>query len=231
LIDASSFASRHNAFWAEHTPTFEHFVRRLNLEYCERWAAPLPKPDEQIRSAFVAELAFSYFCLRVLGVPESEIISPATSATKKRLLPLLDDPKALEGELSKVEQAQVFALANSLWSFFLPRKTDIITRPLFRGCGFVDTSEGDILDSTCLFEIKAVDRPFRSVDVRQLITYCALNHLSGQFELEDVGVFNPRMGIYFKFPIEEMSREVSGRSSQELFDSIVSALSSGDISR
>lgn len=230
MIDASSFALYHNAFWADHTPTSEHFVRRLNLEYAERWNAPLEKPDEQIRAAFVAELAFSLFCTRVSGAANKNRES-ALSDARKRLRPLLDDPESLEEQLSEAEEEQVSGLEKTLWSFSASRKTHTVTRPLFHGCGYIDTSEGDILSGACLFEVKAVDRPFRSADVRQLVTYCALNHSSRQFELESIGVFNPRRGIYFEMSIDEVSREISGRSGQELFDSIIHAISSGDISR
>lgn len=231
MIDASSFAAHHNAFWADQTPTSEHFVRRLNLEYADRWAVPLDKPGEQIRAAFVAEVAFSRFCAKVSGTPEHEIMEPALKEARKHLRPLLADPATLEEQLSGTEEKQMLGLETNLQSFFGSRRTDTVTRPLFCGCGYIDTSEGDILSGPCLFEVKAVDRPFRSVDIRQLVTYCALNHLSDQFELESIGVFNPRRGIYFETPIDAVSREISGQSSQQLFDSIIHAISSGEISR
>lgn len=231
MIDASSFAAHHNAFWASQTPTSEHFVRRLNLEYAERWTVPLDKPREQIRAAFVAELAFSRFCAKVAGTPEHEIMDPALKEARKHLWSLVADPATLEEKLSETEEMQMLGLEINLDSFFSSRGTYTVTRPLFRGCGYIDTSEGDILSGSCLFEVKAVDRPFRSIDIRQLVTYCALNHLSAQFELESMGVFNPRRGVYFETTIDKVSREISGQPSQELFDSIIHAISSGEISR
>jgi hypothetical protein len=231
VIDASRFAAYHNAFWADHTPTSEHFVRRLNLEYADRWSPPIEKPEEQIRAAFVSEFAFSRFCGLADGVDAVQLDSTALAETKKRLLPLMDDPMTLDAPFTTAEKGQVQKLENSLTGFFKQRRVELRTRPLFKGCGYIDASEGDVISGTCLFEIKAVDRPFRSVDVRQLVTYCSLNHASGQFELDSMGVFNPRRGLWFAMSLDELCREISGQSAQELFDGVVHGVSSGDISR
>jgi hypothetical protein len=231
LIDASTFAVQHNAFWASYTPTSEHFVRRVNLEYADRWSPPLDKPNEPIRAAFVAELAFARMCARIAGMDEHKIKDVALQETKKHLVFLLENPQTLDREITPIEEAQVATIERNLSSFFEGRKAPMVTRPLFSGCGYIDTSEGDVISETCLFEIKAVDRPFRSADLRQVMTYCALNHLSRQFDLQRVGIFNPRRGLYFEASIETVSHEISGLSGQELFDTIIHAISSGDISR
>lgn len=231
MIDAASFATYHNAFWAEYTPTSEHFLRRLNLEYVKRWSLPLGKPKEPIRAAFVAELAFSRFCAGIDGVPKGEIDKLALAETGKRLRPLLEDPATLEGPLTSVEEKQISELEGTLRSFFTWRATCSVARPLFRGCGYIDTSEGDVLRESCLFEVKTVDRAFRSIDIRQLTTYCALNHASRQYKIDSIGVFNPRRGLYFEYLINDVPREISGRSAQELFDDIVHVISSSGISR
>jgi len=231
LIDASTFAAHHNAFWASYTPTSEHFVRRINLEYADRWTPPLDKPDGPIRAAYVAELAFAGMCARFDGLPKGKVKELVLEEAKNRLRPLLEDPLTLDQEITPIEQNQISGLEESLTSFFLHRKLPTTTRPLFSGCGYIDTSEGDIMSGKCLFEIKSVDRPFRSVDIRQLVTYCALNQISGDFELETIGVFNPRRGLYFEMSVEDVAHEASGLPAQELFDMIIHAVSSGDISR
>lgn len=231
MIDASGFAAHHNAFWSDRTPTSEHFVRRLNLEHAERWAPPLRKPDSQIRAAFVAELAFVRFCYATQGVPKDMRQAKALTETRQRLIPLMHDPRSLDGPLSDDENLQVNAIEVRLGGFFGSRNLKLHTKPVFRGCGFVDSSEGDVISGTTLFEVKAVDRPFRSVDVRQLLTYCVLNYAAGQFDISAVGVFNPRRGLLFEMDIDRVCREMAGTSKLELFDSIVHVLSSGEISR
>ncbi|WP_024896904.1 MULTISPECIES: hypothetical protein [Brucella] len=231
MIDASRFANLHNAFWAENTPTSEHFVRRLNLEHTDRWSPPIEKPKDTIRAAFVAEVAFAKFCIPVGSIASADVEESALVEARRRLIPLTDSPKDLDTPLSLSEEGQVGRLEGSLRGFFKRSSTETILRPVFRGCGYVDASEGDIVSGSTLFEVKAVDRSFRSVDIRQLITYCALNHASQQFDLRDIGLFNPRRGVSFEMAIDDVCREISGRSKQDLLGEIVSCLSSGDISR
>lgn len=231
MIDASSFANLHNAFWAEHTPTLEHFVRRLNLEYTERWSPPIEKPEKPIRAAFVSEFAFALFCGKTDGIAPSKLSKLAIAETKKRLLPLIDNKASLDMRFTKAEQDQIRRLEAGLTNFFNSRKTTLHTRPLFKGCGYIDASEADVISDDCLFEIKTVDRQFRGTDIRQLATYYALNHASKQHKLSSIGIFNPRRSLWFQMNFDEVSREISGRSAQELCDSIVLGISSGEISR
>lgn len=108
---------------------------------------------------------------------------------------------------------------------------DVVPEPVFAGCGFIDTCRGDVLVETTLFEVKAGDRLFRSVDVRQLVTYAALNLASRQHEIRQVGLFNPRVGIRATVDIDELCFEVSGKDAITLLTEIVVAISSGETSR
>jgi len=107
----------------------------------------------------------------------------------------------------------------------------IVPEPKFPGCGIVDTCTGDVLVATTLFEIKAGDRFFLSIDVRQLMTYATLNHISKTFEISRVGLFNPRVGIRTEIDLDELCFEISGKRSVELLTEIALAISSGEMSR
>lgn len=231
MIDASTFATHHNSFWSDLAPTAEHFVRKINLEHAERWELPLDKPSSKFRAAYVAELAFSRFCAAVQNVPEGDVNAVVLDETRRRLLPLMDAPSTLDDPLSKDELTQFKALQQRLSGYFRHRGVETAVRPVFRGCGHVDASEGDVISGGTLFEIKTVERPFRSVDVRQLLTYCALNRASGQYDLERIGIYNPRRGLEFEMDIDRACREMAGISGRELFESVIYAISSGEISR
>lgn len=231
MIDASGFATHHISFWSDCAPTLEHFVRRLNLDYVERSEPPLFKPSSRFRAAFVAEVAFSRLCLATQGISKETLQGKAVSEGRLRLTPLLNDPTVLDKPLSKDERLQVGLIEGRLAGFFKSRMDRLSVRPVFRGCGFIDASEGDAICGKTLYEVKAVDRSFRSVDVRQLITYCALNHASRQYDILKVGLYNPRRGVFFEMDIDRVCREMAGISRQELFDGITHVLSSGDISR
>ena len=70
----------------------------------------------------------------------------------------------------------------------------------------------------------------RSIDLRQLLTYAALNKSSGGFELNRIGLFNPRRGIFAEFSLDEVCLGVSGTTAEILLSEIIVTISSGDMS-
>src|SRR6266404_7727905 len=90
------------------------------------------------------------------------------------------------------------------------RNPAMIVSPLFPGCGFVDESEGDLLVGNTLYEIKSADRNFRLVDFRQILVYLALNTSARTYDIHNVGLINPRTGVYFEIKVDEFARSLSG---------------------
>ena len=85
--------------------------------------------------------------------------------------------------------------------------------------------KADVLFGETLYDIKAGDRDFRLVDVRQLITYCALNHAVSNYTINKVGVVNPRLGVFFNVGVDELVEGMTGTSAVELFEEITTFLS------
>ena len=104
-------------------------------------------------------------------------------------------------------------------------------RPIFTGCGYVNASEGDVIFGETIYEIKTVDRQFRGSDIRQTITYAALNFAMGNFDIGYVGLFNPRRGQFCEFELDYVCGEISGVPTQALLATVIQAISSGEISR
>jgi hypothetical protein len=234
MIDASTFAISFNAFWHANTPTCEHFVRRVNLDGLDRFYPPMSTVTRTKRRAVIAEFAFSLFAERrriplVAGAAEFQR-EVAWSETVRRLAPYSGQGLDIETRLNDEEDREVAVIADRLERFFNSSRQAIL-RPIFAGCGYVDASEGDVIFGSTLYEVKTVERPVRSSDIRQTITYAALNAASKQFDLRNVGLFNPRRGQYCDIEIEYVCSEISGRPAQELLAIIIQALSSGEISR
>jgi hypothetical protein len=237
VIDASTFALSFNAFWHAYTPTCEHFVRRLNLGGMDRYFAPMQQIAGTKRRALIAEYAFSLFVERrksasLTEFDEGDRARQAWAEAVRRLAPYSAQGLDIETSLDDAENIEVAEIANRLNRVFDHSKS-VVLRPMFPGCGYVDESEGDVIFGSSLFEIKTVDRPVRSSDIRQTITYAALNAASAskEFELQGIGLFNPRRGQMCDFEIDHVCSEISGRSAQELFEVIIEALSGGGISR
>jgi hypothetical protein len=238
MIDASQFSTTYNAFWNQVAPAMEHFVRNMNRQRLRRAYPPLP-PSLAANRGVVAEYAFALFAERAqdadTGVARraAEIRTAAWDATLLRLKPILKNLIVTPSELNQTELEEVVQLTDRLCGIFLApdRQGRLKVRPVFNGCGYVDASEADFICEGALYEVKTVERLFRGIDIRQVITYAALNFASSQHEITRLGLFNPRTGHIVQMGIDEVSIEIAGKGSQELFSEIIQAISSGDISR
>ena len=130
------------------------------------------------------------------------------------------------------ERQEIGILYHRLVTFFRrDQYRPLLFSPSFSGCGFIENSIGDVIAGITLFEIKAAGRFFRSVDLRQLLVYSALNKMCSKFEFRNIGVYNPRLGICFEISLAEICFEVSGKGADELLTDIVEAASSSGVSR
>jgi hypothetical protein len=197
-----------------------------------RFEPPMAPSETHKRRALIAELAFSLF-VESIAQPQGEIgiENRAWAATELRLAPYVKQGLNLNREFSSDERREIDEVARSLSKFFEVPKHTVIARPVFKGCGFVDASEGDVIRDKTIFEIKTVERPFRSSDIRQAIAYAALNFSSEQFQIQKIGLFNPRRGLYCDIDIDEVCAEISGRDSHDLLALIVQSMSSEGMSR
>lgn len=238
LTSAVAFARDHASTWRALTPTADIFVRRLNADLYERECPPLKSNVEPDRRALVNEIAFRLFSMAVAdkwsgrSVPEAAI-KRATNDVQQANEQFYAADAAQTMAPSRTETQEVLELLERLRVFFTlaSRHQQIELTPRFVGCGILDTSAGDIYFPTTLFEVKAGDRSFRSVDIRQLLVYAALNKAAGSRELTHIGLFNPRTGISFVAGLDDLCLDISGRPSSDLLTEIIRIVSSGDISR
>lgn len=236
MIDATTFAHSYNAFWQENTPMCEHFVRRLNFEELDRFEPPMADTNTRDR-AYIAEFSFSLFVEAMSDKLQDEkrskesVYQLAKENTDQRMKPYVRQGLILLTEFDDAQRREVEGITGRLLRFFSQCEAPIILRPSFPGCGYIDESEGDVICGQTLYEVKTVDRRFRSVDLRQVITYAALNFVSGQFSVESIGIFNPRRGLFFENTLDNVCAEISGRPAADLLAEVVETISSGSISR
>ncbi len=236
MIDALTFAHSYNAFWHTHAPTCEHFVRRLNIAEVRNFENPMNDSNTSNR-ALIAEYGFSVFCERVGDEArkrkrsEAQLNRSAWRIAKARMGQYVGRGLVLREGLAKEEEEEAQEISIRLGKFFRKELDCVVLRPKFAGCGFVDNSEGDVLVKETIFEIKSVDRRFRSSDIRQLIVYSALNLSSNQFGVSRMGIVNPRRGEVWEGELEEVCEEVAGVSAQDLLGAIIHVMASGEISR
>jgi hypothetical protein len=117
---------------------------------------------------------------------------------------------------------EAIELAIRLEDFFAaePSADTILIQPPFKGCGIIDSCYGDVLQGDHLFELKMVDRNLRSIDLRQVLVYCALNHNSQQYLIKTVSVLNPRRALEYRFDLNELVLQIANKTPAELFHQI-----------
>jgi hypothetical protein len=187
------------------------------------------------RRGLINEIAFNVYSAQLKNV-EGERLALFAEAFKlaqlklSKLRPLAQDEYTAP---TNDERADCYAQIHRMTSFFrrVSQGSEMEISPTFPGAGIIDTCQGDIFFGTTLYEIKAGQRNFRATDIKQLLTYAALNKLTDLRSIRRLGIFNPRMGISYEAPIDEICLEVSGCQSEELLAEIVKAASSGELSR
>ena len=100
--------------------------------------------------------------------------------------------------------------------------SQLVLRPKFLGCGVMSSVEGDLIADGCLFEIKAGDRSFRLVDLRQLLVYSALAYGGNALTFDRIGLFNPRTGLLWTRELDEVCKAISGLRSTDVFNLLLS---------
>lgn len=233
MISDRKFSNSYSSIWNQLLPTADSFVRRINL-VSERFCLPIDSDlsVDRDKRAVINELGFRLFKERANGskVSSDEIIEleKIVRSYIERLAPNIKKISAL----SKTNLDESEKLADALSSFFY--KVDLSTLviwPLFRGCGQLDACKGDIIHGNKLIEIKAGDRHFKIIDIRQIITYLALNFNSGQYHLTHIALVNPRTGLEFECSIDTLIESSSGSKPVDIFSDIIDFISTEIVSR
>jgi len=237
LISETTFSQGYSSTWKLLAPATDLFVRKVNSMLREREFAPLVSTVAPERRGFVNETAFEFFRIRRVMFnairPRAELMSMAAEAAKTTIARIERIEPASIPNPGGEEEDDILAIAERLQLFFSreSKGQSFQVQPKFPGCGIVDTCFGDVRFGDTLYEVKAGDRSFRSMDLRQLLVYAALSKSARMAPLRHVGLLNPRTGMSFSSGLDELCFEVSGTRSEELLAEIVRVISSGDTSR
>ncbi len=238
MISEKAFVSSFNSFWQELIPSGDAYLRAMNIRRLH-FISPLESDTEPNRRAIVNEIGFLLYKSSInLLTTISEIYKTSElESVSRQSLQLAENYQGLgENELSfptQSEQDEGLQIANRLKVYFCEyeKENKVLPAPLFRGCGFVDDCYGDLLAGNTIYEVKSGDRSFRLMDVKQILVYVALNFISKDFKIENVGFLNPRVGTYYRISLSEFSLALSGKNTIELLSEIIEFISSGGVSR
>lgn len=229
VITEKQFALFYSSFWDALCPMTEEYVRTINGSV-DRFAKPVRSDSLNQKRGLINELSFllageaartrqSPYALRVEEVEASadEALHHVSSlrAYNRQIVTVLDEDDTKEARV----------LAGRLL-YFLRTVFDppFEFQPRFPGCGLVEACSGDVFADETLIEVKAGGRNYRSVDLRQLLTYCALNFASKERSIGSLCLVNPRRGVYFNETLDRICEAIAGRPGTTVLAAIVDQL-------
>lgn len=240
MISEKTFILTHTSFWQDTVPLGENFVRKMNLS-TDRFVLPLESRVDPTRRGFVNEVGF---LLTKYSKTNGQTVE-TLSATEYTRTMIEQEAKALmyrykgsnDSEISPLsldEWEESLELSKRIRTFMImasAREKETIVAPAFSGCGFIDACAADLLVGRTLCELKSGDRSFRLIDVKQMVTYLALNYANPKFSIEKIGFVNPRHGTAYRLGVADFVNEISGKNSVELLIEVIDYISGAGISR
>jgi hypothetical protein len=223
------FATSHSGFWKAILPMGEPYIRSKNAQP-GHFTKSVYSIDPADNRGVVNECAFLLFAegIRQSKRPTSlsnELVEDVFQKSQRYVARLRQGTTLIQPEATKGAKIEARLIAENLHEYFVNEGADVIVKPLFPGCGWVNEAEGDVLSGPTLYEVKAGDRHFRLSDLRQLLCYCALDFSSKTHGITSVSLINPRAGTIIREDLDVLSRKVSGISSAELLGEIVNYIS------
>ena len=233
MISEKQFSEQFSGFWNQCLPFLTpQVIAQMNISGTPMpdsrgfVAKPLDATEDSANNDLVADTGFGIFTAAmqagksVHSILNSALLKRVTESAFERIKRLRSsegkaEMKPLRGNDDSIE------IAVRLEDFFENEGVgELVIQPRFKGCGILDSCYGDLFMGSTLYEVKCVERNLRSIDIRQVLTYCALNYQSRQFEIDHVCIVNPRRGISFRFGIESLTQKASVKNSAELFHQI-----------
>ena len=193
----------------------------------------VPMQTDRNRSDLVAELAIHTTRLAMeSGISVEKVYSDikllqAAWRSSQALIDRYEGRKpTIEYHLTDDERLEARSLAYNFEEFCICLKGDIEFFPKIAGAGVIGECEADLAIGQTLFEIKTVNRNFRSTDLRQLLIYLALSSIAGEQRWSDAGLVNPRRAVWCSFSVEPFVRLISGgRSLKEVSEELLTEIS------
>ncbi|MGN5109824.1 hypothetical protein ACTG18_16695 [Aeromonas hydrophila] len=234
MISCTEISRNYPSLWRQLFPFINRLARKCNLQkLC--FNDYLNSTTSPSRRALINELSFRLFkelinnnYISTKKIP-AEIILTIKNETYK-YIQRLNKSSELQENISDLEFNEAEKLAATTLAYFKlyePGHKAIIS-PIFLGCGSISECQGDVLVGNTLYEIKAGDRDFRVSDLKQILIYCALDFSHKDSKIKNIGLLNPRLGIYVTFPLTDAIEIASGQNTVDCFTQFINIFSTPD---
>jgi hypothetical protein len=233
MISERDISEKFSAIWKQNLPLMTpSFMRVFNeTQIMKINNVPIPTVED-IRYDIVAETSFNLSHIATVEEKTIDEIIADTERLKKIVSEtaisiwttgnysnsdLIIKPLELE-EIQKI-------CSNTLEFIKLTKTGEIEFKPKLKGYSFIPDLTADLSIDNTLYEIKTVNRNFKSSDIKQLFIYLALRQVSEGVNWKYAGLYNPRKGTYCKFNVKSLIYNLSGgQTPNETFENILNGL-------
>jgi len=232
MISERDISEKFSAIWKQHFPLLTpNFIRVLNDTQISSINTKPVLALGEVRYDLVSEAAFNLSELAFINKT-----TPSEVLTKEEEIKIIElTAKSIwksgnytESDLyiSDIEKLEVVAIAENTLEFIDKLGGQgVIFKPKLRGYSFIPDLTADISISDSLFEIKTVNRNFKSSDLKQLFIYIALRQVSERENWKFAGLYNPRKGVCYKFNIKNLIYNLTGgKTPNEAFENLLNGL-------
>lgn len=233
MISERDISEKFSAVWKQNLPLMtSRFMRVFNAgQIMEINTTPIPTVVD-IRYDIVAETSFN---LSHLATEENKTIDEVLADSVRLKQVISNTAKSIwksgnytddDLKLTPQEIDEIRKISNNTIEFIKILKVDKFNfKPKLTGYSFIPDLTADISIDDTLFEIKTVNRNFKSSDIKQLFIYLALRQVSEEDNWKYAGLYNPRKGTYCKFNVKSIIHNLTGGNTpNETFENLLNGL-------
>ena len=233
MISERDISEKFSAIWKQHFPLLTpNFIRVFNDTQITIINTKQVIAQEEVRYDLVSEAAFN---LSELAFSNKLTPSEAFADDKEQMKIVEVTARSIwksgnysENDLtiSEIEKQEIISIANNTLEFIGKMGgQDVLFKPKLKGYSFIPDLFADISIGDSLFEIKTVNRNFKSSDLKQLFLYIALRQVGEKENWKFAGLYNPRKGTYCKFNIKSLIYNLTGgKTPNEAFEKLLNGL-------
>lgn len=232
MITERDIAEKFSIIWKQHFPLLTpSFMRVFNEAKIFNINAPIPI-NENVRNDIVSEIAFNI--LEKITIEKTKVEVFINDENKlKKIIEVTAKAIWKSGNYSEndlilndYELNEIKRICNNTIEFIEKlKKSELQFKPEFKGYSFIPDLIGDLSIDDTLFEIKMVNRNFKSSDLKQLFIYLALQQVSTGQNWKSAGLYNPRKGTYCIFNVKSLIYNLTGgKSPNEAFENLLDGL-------
>jgi hypothetical protein len=233
MISERDISEKFSAVWKQNLPLMtSSFMRVFNARQIMQINTVSIQTGEDIRYDIVAETSFN---LSHIATDENKTIDELIADSERLKQIVTDTAKSIwttgnysddDLKLTSEEIKEIHKICNNTIEFIKTIKVDKINfKPKLKGYSFIPDLTADISIDDTLFEIKTVNRNFKSSDIKQLFIYLALRQVSEESNWKYAGLYNPRKGTYCKFNIKSLIYNLTGGNTpNETFENLLNGL-------